>query len=98
MPKDRHSALFWHLFAGTRGGLNRIRMLQALEKRPYNLNQLAKLLSVDYKTAMHHLEVLVENHLVEMGEKRYGGLYFMSGFARGNIGTLRAIWKDLGKG
>lgn len=95
--QDRHESLFWHLFAGTRGGLNRIRILQELTKRPYNLNQLTKLLSLDYKTTQHHLEVLMEGGLVKPGEKKYGGLYFLSGFAEGNMALLKSIWKRIGK-
>ena len=98
MEKNRHETLFWYLFAGTRGGLNRARILQALAGRPYNINQLSGKLGMDYKTAMHHLGVLMENGLVMPGEKRYGGLYFLSGFAEGNMGLLREIWKKLGKG
>ncbi|MEM2138264.1 MAG: winged helix-turn-helix domain-containing protein [Candidatus Anstonellaceae archaeon] len=97
MEKNRHEALFWHLFSGTRGGLNRVRMLQLLFARPYNLNQIATKLGMDYKTAAHHLEVLAESGLVQPGEKKYGGLYFPSEFAKGNIGLLREIWKRLGK-
>jgi len=95
--ENRHAALFWHLFAGTRGGLNRIRILQALSLRPYNLNQLSKLLSCDYKTAQHHLSVLMESGLVKPGEKKYGGIYFLSEFAVGNMPLLKSIWKRIGK-
>ena len=95
--QDRHESLFWHLFSGTRGGLNRIRILQALSSRPYNLNQLTKLLSLDYKTTQHHLSVLMESGLVMPGEKKYGGLYFMSEFAEGNMALLKSIWKRIGK-
>lgn len=98
MEKNRHESLFWHLFAGTRGGLNRIRILQELSARPYNLNQLSEKLGMDYKTSLHHIGVLMESGLVQPGEKKYGGLYFLSEFANGNMALLREIWKKLGKG
>ena len=96
MIDKRHESLFWHLFAGTRGGLNRIRILQALSSRPYNLNQLTKLLKIDYKTTQHHLGILMENARGRPGEKKYGGLYFNSEFAEGNMELLKSIWKRIG--
>ncbi len=41
--------LMWFLFAGSRGGENRIKIIDLLKKRPYNVNQLADILGVDYK-------------------------------------------------
>ena len=34
--------LIWWIFAGTSGGPNRARIVKALNKRPYNANQLAE--------------------------------------------------------
>ena len=71
---------------GTRGGPNRIRILETLSQRPYNANQLAEILSMDYKTIRHHLEILLENSLVIMSkEKRYGELYHITDYARMNL-------------
>ncbi|MDP3066542.1 MAG: hypothetical protein Q8N08_07375, partial [Methanobacteriaceae archaeon] len=43
--------LLWWLIAGNRGGINRARIINELQSRPYNANQLAKSLGLDYKTA-----------------------------------------------
>ena len=52
---------------------------------------------MDYKTAMHHVEILMEHGLVRAGEKKYGGLYFATEFFEANLGLLQAIWGKLGK-
>ena len=72
--------LLWYLLAGTRGGLNRIRIIEALMERPYNANQLSDELELDYRTMRHHLDVLTKNHILAKPEgKAYGSMYFLSG-------------------
>jgi len=68
----------WYLFAGTRGGENRARIVHALEDRPRNANQLAEHLAVDYNTVRHHLDMLVDHDVVEKGDEDYGALYFLT--------------------
>ena len=70
--------LFWFLFAGSRGGTNRIRIVSALQKRPSNKNQLATDLGIEYKGIQHHLKVLEENNLVDKVGQSYGTTYFVS--------------------
>jgi DNA-binding transcriptional ArsR family regulator len=62
---DGYRSLLWYLLAGTRGGPNRVRLLQALHERPHNAHQLAELLKMDYRTVRHHLRLLEQNRLVE---------------------------------
>lgn len=54
----------WHLIAGTRGGLNRAKIIWFLRERPSNANAIAEHLRLDYKTVRHHLDVLRANDLV----------------------------------
>jgi len=68
----------WYLFAGTRGGENRARIVNALDERPRNANKLAELLDVDYNTVRHHLDMLVDHDVVERGDEDYGTLYFLT--------------------
>jgi DNA-binding transcriptional ArsR family regulator len=56
--------LLWYLLVGTRGGPNRIRILEELQTNPYNANQLAEVLEMDYRTVRHHLSLLERNGLV----------------------------------
>ena len=68
----------WYLLAGTRGGVNRARIIRILDDRPRNANQLAAELDVDYNTVRHHLEMLVDHDVVEPGAEEYGKLYFLT--------------------
>jgi len=70
--------MMWYLFAGMRGGVTRIRILDVLSKMPYNMNQIGKELKLDYKTIQHHIKVLEENRLITSEEKKYGTIYFPS--------------------
>ena len=71
--------LLWYLFAGSRGGPTRIRILRALLDRPYNTHQLSKLLRLDYKTVEYNLRVL-SKHVVVVADSpgSYGALYHPS--------------------
>lgn len=70
--------VMWYLLAGMKGGATRIRILNLMLKRPYNMNQIGKELSLDYKTVQHHIKVLGENRLITSEEKKYGTIYFPS--------------------
>lgn len=68
----------WYLFVGTRGGSTRVAIVEALDERPRNANQLAETIDVDYNTVRHHLDRLVEHDVVEEGQEGYGALYFLT--------------------
>lgn len=67
--------VLWYLLGGTRGGPLRIRILRLIRRRPYNTNQIAETLDIDYKTAQHHLEVLQENQVVSKTGDTYGAVF-----------------------
>jgi DNA-binding transcriptional ArsR family regulator len=78
MPDPSTKRLLWYLFAGSRGGENRTRIIDVLKERPLNINQLSERLGLDYKAVQHHISVLEKNNLLSrMGEK-YGVVYFVS--------------------
>ncbi len=70
--------LFWFLFAATRGGANRIRIISHLRVMPTNTHRLAKEMGIDYKAVQHHLKNLEQNNLVTKVGSNYGVTYFPS--------------------
>lgn len=52
------------LIAGTRGGPNRARIIEALRQSSLNTNQIAAVLRISYKTAKTQLETLEKNRIV----------------------------------
>ena len=88
--------LLW-LIAGSRGGGNRGKIIQAIKREPLNANQLSALLGVDYRTIRHHLNVLEKNHMiVEVGE-HYGKVFFLSQELEQNYGDFEEIWNRIVK-
>ena len=97
MPDSNAKRLLWYVFAGSKGGDNRIKIIDLLKERPYNINQLAEALGLDYKAIQHHIIVLEKNNLVgKIGEK-YGILYFISNYLEVNIESLNEIRSKLKK-
>lgn len=84
-------AVLWYVFIGTRGGENRARLLQALDERPRNPNQLADDLDLDYTTVRHHLDVLVENDILKNSGDDYGAIYLPTDRARKNWDMVEEI-------
>jgi predicted transcriptional regulator len=89
--------LLWFLFAGSRGGLSRIKIIKCLKQLPMNTNQLAKELTLDYKAVQHHVKVLEKNNLISKLGEKYGMVYFISPFLEHNIETLDEIERKLDK-
>ena len=83
--------VLWFLFAGSRGGENRIKIIDFLKKRPYNINQLADALGVDYKLVQHHIGVLERNNMVTKAGEKYAVLYFISNYLEANIEAFNEI-------
>lgn len=84
-------AALWYVLSGTRGGANRARILQALDERPRNANQLAEDLELDYKTVRHHLDVLEENNVVTDSGDGYGKVYLPTEATRVHWETVEEI-------
>lgn len=89
--------LLWYLFAGSKGGENRIKIINLLQDTPLNINRMAEVLNLDYKAVQHHVDVLQKNNLVSrMGEK-YGIMYFVSNYLESNMDSFKEVINKINK-
>jgi DNA-binding transcriptional ArsR family regulator len=97
-PRNRsYRHLLQWLISGTRGGVNRGRIILELRQEPKNANQLGNSLGVDYRTVRHHIDVLEKNGLITSMGERYGKMYFLSVELEMNWGVFEEIWNEIGK-
>ena len=90
--------LLWYLIAGTKGGETRGKIIEFLDKTPSNANKIAEMLSLDYKTIRHHLQVLEKNNIITAVNKgNYGAVYFLSEIMKANFNIFNEIWVRFGK-
>ena len=68
----------WYLLVGTCGGEDRARIIDTLDERPRNANQLAERLDLDDNTVRHHIDMLQEHGVIEAGGDDCGKLYVLT--------------------
>ncbi len=84
--------VLWFLIAGSRGGYNRARILRLLAERPCNAHQIAEKLGLNYKTVIHHLDLLLRHDLVVNPMRdTYGSPYFLSKQMEHSLPVLEEI-------
>jgi DNA-binding transcriptional ArsR family regulator len=89
--------ILWWLIGGTKGGVNRARIIHNLHQRPYNAHQLAEKLDLDYKTVRHHIKVLEENKVLTSSGEKYGTMYFLTSQMEDNYEIFQKIWHEMGE-
>jgi DNA-binding transcriptional ArsR family regulator len=90
--------LFYWLFIGTKGSINRVKIVKLLYKNPYNAKNISDKLELNYKTVRHHLRVLEEHSIVVTPPGvRYGALYFLTGEMKENYELFEKIQKSRSK-
>ena len=89
--------LLWFVFAASRGGLNRLKIISKLKENPLNTNQLAKELGLDYKAIQHHIKVLEKNNMITKAGEKYGVIFFISTFLEVNMEAFEEIERKLDK-
>jgi DNA-binding transcriptional ArsR family regulator len=91
MPDPYTKRIFWYLFAGSRGGTNRVNIVELLKKPPYSINQLAEVLNLDYKAIQHHISILEKDNIIGRVGEKYGVQYFLSNYLEANIEAFNEI-------
>ena len=88
----RFRLILWAIAAGTRGGPNRVKILNLLYSKILNENQISKELNLDHKTVHHHLEILIKNSLIKkLSEESYDIKYDLTPIMRKNHLVLEEI-------
>jgi len=88
---QRIKMLLWSIFAGSKGCINRVKIVLQLKKTPLNTNQLSEQLGLDYKVIERHLEVLGKHGLVTKVGNRYGSTYFLSSLLESNLKLFNEV-------
>lgn len=87
--------VLWWLILGTRGGINRAKIIKKLKGRPYNAHQLAEELNVNYRTIRHHIKILEDGEVVKSAGEKYGKMYFLSENMEKNYNDFETIWEQV---
>lgn len=85
------------LIAGSRGGVTRAKIIEAIRENPQNANQLATSLEMDYRTIRHHLKILLKNRIITSTGDGYGNTYFLSVDMEENYDLFEEILNKLWK-
>ena len=83
--------LFWSVFAGSKGCINRVKIVLQLKQTPLNTNQLSDKLGLDYKVVERHLKVLEKHELVIKVGDGYGLTYFLSSLVESNLNLFDEV-------
>jgi len=83
--------LLWSTFAGSKGCVNRVKIVSQLRKTPLNTNQISDQLGLDYKVIERHLEILEKHELVIKVGNRYGSTYFLSLLLEHNLNLFDEV-------
>jgi predicted transcriptional regulator len=87
-----------YVFVGTRGGLNRSRIVEMLKGEPANPNRISEKLGLDYKTVQHHIKLLEENQVIVANAKgTYGAVYFLTPYFEKYFDSVKAMWARFGQ-
>ena len=87
-----------YLFVGSRGGQNRVRIVESLKDEPSNPNRLSEKLGLDYKTIQHHLKMLEDNGVIIPNEKgAYGAVFFLTPYFEKYFDSVKAMWAKFGQ-
>ncbi len=87
--------ILWWLIAGSKGGINRARIIRELHERPYNANKLSEKLNLDYKTVRYHIKILEDNKVIQASGGKYGAMYFLSSPMENSYDVFKQICHEM---
>ena len=96
-PDRRFKMILWSIIAGTRGGVNRAKILNIIRKTPMNANKIATVLDLDHKTVVHHVKILAKNNLIVKAEKSYAAEFELTKIMKDNQNVLEEIIQKIGR-
>ena len=71
-------------------------LIELLRNRPYNINQMAEKLGLNYRTVKHHVDILLKYQLINSSKTGgYGDVFFLSPDLEGNMPTYDSIVKKI---
>ena len=68
-----------------------MKIIDLLKEHPYNINQLAEALKLDYKAIKHHISILEKDNIISRIGEKYGVQYFLSNYLEANIDAFNEI-------
>ena len=83
--------LLWSVFAGSKGCINRVKIVLKIKQTPFNTNQLSHVLGLDYKVVERHLEILEKNNLVTKVGSKYATTFFLSPLLESNLNLFEQV-------
>jgi len=92
MNQKQIKMLFWRVFAGSKGCVNRVKIILELKEKPLNTNQLSVQLRLDYKVVERHLQVLEKYELVIKASDGYGTIYLLSTLVESNLNLFDEVY------
>lgn len=94
----RFKRILWFLFASTRGWSTRAKIMSVINEMPANSNQISTNLNLNYKTVIHHLNVLIKNGLIITDDREiYGSTYFLTPLMEQNFQLFEEILEKVRK-
>ena len=93
----RFKMILWSIIGGTRGGVNRAKILNIISETPTNANKIATILKLDHKTVIHHVKILSKNNLVVRAEKSYAAEFELTKIMKDNQNVLEEIIQNIEK-
>jgi DNA-binding transcriptional ArsR family regulator len=94
----RFKRILLSLILGTRGGIIRSKILDLINIAPAKAIRISTVLKIDYKTVLHHIQILTMNGLViSDNEGSYGATYFLTPIMENHYRVFSEIVTKIGK-